>query len=338
MGQAAFCKPLAFGVNRPSHAFRMHFSAGRSLVSLFLPSPSKASQFQSDANHPLHQLSCCIKLEHHKPRKFTLAVLWLAGVRHVDLVLHLMAQPPWDATMELSANKPFYILHYTYGQDFTLDGKMIAGGAKVADSHVGRASCAGEYTREGRWRCTCRWLVCVVQCVIGHMLQRRATIQMMHDVACLKPRIPPVSLLVTLLRTWRMCGPCGCVPGPAGKYGAWHFDKRTYMNRPPPRHLGDPPAAMKNDMVRALINSINEASQNIPCWDDYFHTGKRSPTCDEVIPGSIYPKPPRTTATVGDTPAATPTTAGEKRAALTTAGANPAAPTMATSSLQRRQS
>lgn len=51
-----------------------------------------------------------------------------AGVRHVDLVLHLMAQPPWDANMELSANKPFYILHYTYGQDFTLDGKMIAGG------------------------------------------------------------------------------------------------------------------------------------------------------------------------------------------------------------------
>lgn len=81
----------------------------------------------------------------------------------------------------------------------------------------------------------------------------------------------------------------------AGKFGAWRFDKRTYMQRPPPRHLGDPPAAMKNDMVRALINSINEATQNIPCWDDYYKTGSRPATCDEVIPGSIYPKPPRKT-------------------------------------------
>lgn len=48
-------------------------------------------------------------------------------MRHVDLVLHLMAQPPWDARMELSANKPFYILHYTYGNDFTLDGKSTPG-------------------------------------------------------------------------------------------------------------------------------------------------------------------------------------------------------------------
>jgi hypothetical protein len=81
----------------------------------------------------------------------------------------------------------------------------------------------------------------------------------------------------------------------AGKFGAWRFDKRTYMQRPPPRHLGDPPAAMKNDMVRALINSINEATQNIPCWDDYYKTGSRPATCDEVIPGSMYPKPPRKT-------------------------------------------
>lgn len=54
--------------------------------------------------------------------------VYLIGVRHVDLALHLMAQPPWDARMELSANKPFYILHYTYGNDFTLDGKYTPGG------------------------------------------------------------------------------------------------------------------------------------------------------------------------------------------------------------------
>jgi hypothetical protein len=54
--------------------------------------------------------------------------VYLIGVRHVDLALHLMAQPPWDARMELSANKPFYILHYTYGNDFTLEGKYTPGG------------------------------------------------------------------------------------------------------------------------------------------------------------------------------------------------------------------
>jgi hypothetical protein len=52
-------------------------------------------------------------------------------VRHVDLVLHLMAQPPWDARMELSANKPLYILHYTYGNDFTLEGKPTPGGRQL---------------------------------------------------------------------------------------------------------------------------------------------------------------------------------------------------------------
>jgi hypothetical protein len=59
----------------------------------------------------------------------------VAGVRHVDLVLHLMAQPPWDARMVLSANKPFYILHYTYGSDFTLDGKYTPGNGE--GSHTG---------------------------------------------------------------------------------------------------------------------------------------------------------------------------------------------------------
>jgi hypothetical protein len=52
---------------------------------------------------------------------------------------------------------------------------------------------------------------------------------------------------------------------------------------------------MKNDMVRALIRAINEATANIPCWDAYYRTGQRPAACDEVIPGSIYPRPPRAT-------------------------------------------
>jgi len=58
-----------------------------------------------------------------------------------------------------------------------------------------------------------------------------------------------------------------------GKIGAWRFDKRSHAGRPPPRHLGAPPAGMKNDLVRFLIRAINEASDAIPGWDEYSATG-----------------------------------------------------------------
>ena len=43
---------------------------------------------------------------------FTIAA-YNAGIHRIDLFLNMMAQPPWDTEMQLSANKPFYILHYT---------------------------------------------------------------------------------------------------------------------------------------------------------------------------------------------------------------------------------
>ena len=49
--------------------------------------------------------------------------LWLAGVKKVDLYLHMMSQPPWDRNMELSPGKPFHIIHYTYGMDYKLTGE-----------------------------------------------------------------------------------------------------------------------------------------------------------------------------------------------------------------------
>ena len=55
--------------------------------------------------------------------------------------------------------------------------------------------------------------------------------------------------------------------------GEWRYDKRSYGGRPMPRHLGDPPAKMDNDLVRTLINSFNEATAAIPCWDNYTQTG-----------------------------------------------------------------
>lgn len=124
---------------------------------------------------------------------FTIA-LYKAGIKKSTLFLNMMAQPPWDANLDMSPGKPFYIVHYTYGMDYTLDGKFTP-----------------------------------------------------------------------------------------GKYGEWRFDKRTYSNKPVPRHLGDPPKGMKNDLVRALINSINEATANIPCWDLYAETGAVQP-CNETIP------------------------------------------------------
>lgn len=57
-----------------------------------------------------------------------------------------------------------------------------------------------------------------------------------------------------------------------GKFGAWRFDKRSYINRPPPRDLPLPPSGMQNDLVRFLINAINEASDAIPGWDQYADT------------------------------------------------------------------
>lgn len=103
----------------------------------------------------------------------------------------MMAQPPWDTKMDMAPGKPFYILHYTYGMDYTLEGVFTP-----------------------------------------------------------------------------------------GKYGKWRFDKRSYSGGPPKRHMGQPPDGMKNDLVRALINSINEATDNIPCWDEYAKTGHVTP-CDE---------------------------------------------------------
>ncbi len=113
---------------------------------------------------------------------FTIS-LYAIGVRKVRLVLHMMAQPPWDDRMSLRKGLPYAILHYTYGNDYDASGRHTP-----------------------------------------------------------------------------------------GKFGFWRFDKRTYI-KPPPRRLGDPPDGMRNDMVRALVDAVNEATLNIPCWDEYYKSG-----------------------------------------------------------------
>ena len=38
-----------------------------------------------------------------------------------------------------------------------------------------------------------------------------------------------------------------------GKFGEWRFDKRSYSQGPPPRHLGDPPPGMDNELVSSPL-------------------------------------------------------------------------------------
>ncbi|KAG2489813.1 hypothetical protein HYH03_011762 [Edaphochlamys debaryana] len=54
----------------------------------------------------------------------------------------------------------------------------------------------------------------------------------------------------------------------------WEFDKRKYSQKPPPRNLPMPPPIVKNNLVRLIVSMINEATENIPCWDDYHATSK----------------------------------------------------------------
>ena len=44
------------------------------------------------------------------------------GVGPIDLHLKMMSQPPWDEKLE-----PYYLLHYTYGNDYTLEGEFTPG-------------------------------------------------------------------------------------------------------------------------------------------------------------------------------------------------------------------
>ncbi|KAK4421898.1 Hydroxyproline O-arabinosyltransferase 3 [Sesamum alatum] len=51
-----------------------------------------------------------------------------------------------------------------------------------------------------------------------------------------------------------------------GKIGEWRFDKRSYLDGPPPRNLSSPPPGVPESVV-TLINLINEATANLPNWD-----------------------------------------------------------------------
>ncbi|GLC53212.1 hypothetical protein PLESTB_000720300 [Pleodorina starrii] len=55
---------------------------------------------------------------------------------------------------------------------------------------------------------------------------------------------------------------------------AYTFDKRDYSVKPPARNLPEPPPFVQNNLVRLIVAMVNEATENIPCWDDYVATSK----------------------------------------------------------------
>ena len=52
---------------------------------------------------------------------FTIS-MYLAGIERCGLFIDMMAQPPWDHEKD-----KYYLLHYTYGMDYTLDGTFTPG-------------------------------------------------------------------------------------------------------------------------------------------------------------------------------------------------------------------
>ncbi|KAI3426134.1 hypothetical protein D9Q98_008513 [Chlorella vulgaris] len=54
-----------------------------------------------------------------------------------------------------------------------------------------------------------------------------------------------------------------------GKVGHWHWDKRDYTNKYPPRNFPMPPEGCTNECVKELIRRVNEAADNLPRWAEF---------------------------------------------------------------------
>ncbi|XP_020594260.1 hydroxyproline O-arabinosyltransferase 3-like isoform X2 [Phalaenopsis equestris] len=52
-----------------------------------------------------------------------------------------------------------------------------------------------------------------------------------------------------------------------GRIGEWRFDKRSYIRGPPPRNLPLPPPRVPESVV-TLVKMVNEATANIPDWEE----------------------------------------------------------------------
>ncbi|GMH33444.1 hypothetical protein BSKO_01278 [Bryopsis sp. KO-2023] len=49
------------------------------------------------------------------------------GLKNMTMVPNMMGQPPWDDALNVTSTTPFYLIHYTYGMDFALNGDFMPG-------------------------------------------------------------------------------------------------------------------------------------------------------------------------------------------------------------------
>jgi len=54
-----------------------------------------------------------------------------------------------------------------------------------------------------------------------------------------------------------------------GKRGEWRFDKRSYSSAYPPKVIPPPPEGMDNELVRVLVDAVNEAAAALPNWGEW---------------------------------------------------------------------
>lgn len=55
-------------------------------------------------------------------------------------------------------------------------------------------------------------------------------------------------------------------------YTEWAWDKHWYRLRPPPRALPHPPAGTCQ-LVIDFVRLLNDAMDDLPCWDEFYRTG-----------------------------------------------------------------
>ena len=56
-----------------------------------------------------------------------------------------------------------------------------------------------------------------------------------------------------------------------GKYGEWRFDKRSYSNIPPPRHLTNPPPGITNELASILSLPAPDITRQLLSADCHFN-------------------------------------------------------------------
>lgn len=146
----------------------------------------------------------------------------------------MMAHPPYDSEIDR-----FYIIHFTYGDEYTANGEMIIIGAKLGLGLLELARTWGcPPPPSGNERTALS------------AAQHAAAVAAWGSCALLVLGVSPASLLCRPAPCWAPTAP-PLWPRRAGDKGepAWKFNKRDFYTLPPPRGLPELPLNVKNDIV-----------------------------------------------------------------------------------------